>query len=261
MKIGLVFCTKDRVDLTVRSLRSIESSSPEARFDLLWLDGSDSIEGQRLPCEYQPRGFRIIETLGDVRGGPDRAIRLGLKRLLDLGYDYIGLLENDIELESDWFEATMDLFDKGAKMGLDVGAVTARSFESRTLAVREGMALLWNAGAAMVIFKRSATKIVLKHYRGRKAVECAAFYAELFDVDLSDRWELWRGKKNRPLGTDWGHALELYRFGMCTLGCAPSRAKTLILMRKHSNKRASWTNCPPREIARKQKGYSPWRRL
>ena len=42
-----------------------------------------------------------------VIGGPDAAIQFSLKRLLALGYDFVGLIENDIQLKPGWLPAML----------------------------------------------------------------------------------------------------------------------------------------------------------
>ena len=70
--VGFVFSTKDRVPMTHRSLASIDT---DGGFDLIWVDGSQSPEGQRLPLAAQLRRARLVEICRGVTGGPDAAIR------------------------------------------------------------------------------------------------------------------------------------------------------------------------------------------
>src|SRR5215831_15945439 len=109
-KVGFIFSTKERVDLSRRSLGSIDSDSG---FDLIWLDGSTSEEARRLPESIKLQKTRLVEVHLDVKGGPDAAIRYGLRRLLALGYDYCGLIENDLEFVPGWFSRLMELFRLG----------------------------------------------------------------------------------------------------------------------------------------------------
>src|SRR5678816_4559553 len=120
-KVGFIFSSKERVDLSRRSLSSIDSDSG---FDLIWLDGSTSQEARRLPESITLRKTRLVEVHLDVTGGPDAAIKYGLHRLLALGYDYCGLIENDIEFVPGWFSRLMELFQLAETNDLQVGAAS-----------------------------------------------------------------------------------------------------------------------------------------
>ena len=64
---------------------------------MIWNDGSERTEVPDLSRYFTLKHARLVETNYGIKGGPDAAIRFGLRRLLKgLGYDYIGLLENDI---------------------------------------------------------------------------------------------------------------------------------------------------------------------
>ena len=225
-KVGFVFSTKERVDLSRRSLRSIDSDSG---FDLIWLDGSTSEEARRLPESISLRKTRLVEVHLDVKGGPDAAIRYGLRRLLALGYDYCGLIENDIEFVPGWFSRLMELFELGAIDNLQVGAATTRTFLSRTLAPQSQYATLWNIGAGMVLFTRNATRIVLRHYHPRRAREVSAYFKKKHGNDLRHIWELWMDRHDRLLGCDWGYSLELDKRGLSSLGTVPTYSYNLDL--------------------------------
>jgi hypothetical protein len=220
-RVGFAFSSKERMELSLRSLASIDT---DAGFDLIWADGSNSAEGKALPSSVKLRNCNLVETHLDVRGGPDAAIRFSLNRLLALGYDYCGLIENDIEFQRGWFANLMDLFAKGQRDGIKVGAVTARTLETRILGQTPDYAVVWSAGAGMVLFTRLAAKIVLARYRNRTAKEVSAFYANAFNSDLKNVWELWTDKPDRWVGCDWGFDLELYRHGLATLGLVPCQA-------------------------------------
>jgi hypothetical protein len=226
-RVGFAFSSMERVDFTVRTLESMDYG-PE--FDLVWADGSRSEEGRSLLRIYPFRHIRLREAHPDVRGGPDAAIQFGLRRLLNLGYDYCGLIENDLLFEPGWFEKLLQLFELGAEDGLVVGAASVRNYESRILEYRPGYSLNWNTGAGMVLFSRPAAELILAEYDSLFRVHSwtlQRFYAELCRVDLRDRWELWEGTLGRPLGADWGYNLLLYRAGMVAVGSIPSLVSDL----------------------------------
>jgi len=225
-RIGFAFSTKERVDFSRKTLAALDF---EGGFDLIWIDGSDSLEARELPRVYAFRNTRLVETHLDVRGGPDRAICFGLRRLLDLGYDYCGLIENDVILSPGWLSTLLKLFHYAAEEGLAVGAATVRNFTSRVLEYRGHYTINWNIGAGMVLFSRSAARIVVNEYPGlaTTARELNRFYGELCGVDLRGIWDLWAGRIDRRLSPDWGYDMALYRAGLASVGSIPSLTREL----------------------------------
>ena len=225
-RVGFAFSTKERVDFTRRALAALDQ---HGGFDLIWLDGSDSVEARELPRACALQNARLVETHLDVRGGPDRAICFGLRRLLDLGYDFCGLIENDILLSPGWFPTLLELFHLAADEGLAVGAATVRNFASRVLDYRARYTINWNIGAGMILFSRSAAQIIVNEYPNLVATtrQLARFYAELCGVDLRGSWDLWAGRIDRRLSPDCGYDMALYRRGMACVGSIPSLAEDL----------------------------------
>lgn len=226
-RVGFAFNTKDRVDFTIPTLASIDTGSG---FDLIWADGSDTPQGKQLPYEYKLRNARLVEIHSDVRGGPDRAICFCLRRLLDLGYDYCGLIENDMVFAPGWYQTLMEVFGRAASDGVVCGAATVRGFQSRALEYREGYYLCWNVGAGMVLFTRPAAELLLAKYRTLEAMRSRAvyrYYCEIFGVDLHNVWELWGDLPDRPLGMDWGYSPLLYSHGYASAGSIPSVVRDL----------------------------------
>lgn len=233
-KVGFVFSTKDRVEFTRRSLRNIDT---EGGFDLVWVDGSDTPEGRALPGKVRLSNCRLAEVHYDIRGGPDNAIRFGLQRLLELGYDYCGLIENDIEFKPGWFTKLMELFSLGEQDGLNVGAVTVRTIPTWVLMYKPQYALMWNTGAGMVLFKREAAEIVLDTYGPTSMYELRKFYLQEFGIDLVKpylgrlsfdvmrMWEVYTA--NTPLGCDWAYSMQLYKEGFSTIGTTISFASNM----------------------------------
>ena len=101
----------------------------------------------------RPTTGPTIERHGHVTGGPDVAILYCLSLMLERGYDYVGLIEND--LEPGWLDRIFQLF---ATPRLNVGSVSARSDADRVLLPRNGYAIMANVGAGMVLFKRAAAE-------------------------------------------------------------------------------------------------------
>jgi hypothetical protein len=223
-RIGFVFSSKERVDFSRRTLAALDC---EKGFDLVWVDGSDNLEARELPRVYPFRNARLAEIHLDVRGGPDRAICYGLRRLLDLGYDYCGLIENDVVLAPGWFAKLLELFELASHDGLAVGAATVRSYESRVLEYRAGYTINWCVGAGMVLFSRSAAQLVLEYYSATRARKLYRFYAERFGVSLRAVPDLWHGHPDSTCSPDWVYAMELYKHGLSSVGSIPNMAEDL----------------------------------
>lgn len=220
-KVGFVFTTKERIDYTLRSLRSIDT---ESGFDLIWVDGSETPEAKALPRSAKLCNCRLAEVHSGVKGGPDKAVRLGLRRLLELKYDYCGLLENDIELKAGWYAKLMELFQLGQEDGLRVGSVTVRTVDSRILMYRPRYAILWTMGAGMVLFTKEAARIILATYGLVYARKLSRFYNKRFQEDLKSVWEIWRDMPDLRITSDCSWAMHLYRYGLSSLGTLPCMA-------------------------------------
>src|ERR1700734_559687 len=163
MKIALAYSTRDQVELTEQTFSAWRISAGNTSYDFHWIDGSTDAAALGLLDSY---GYLIKEIRKGVRGGADAAIAYKLSHLLSYPeYTHIGLIENDVLLDPDWFEPTMALFEKGKADGLDVGAVSPRSYDDRVLIQRDGYAIMHNLGAGIVIFTREAASLVLASFR------------------------------------------------------------------------------------------------
>jgi len=231
MKIGFMFSTKDRTEFTLQSLKGIDA---EGGFDLIWIDGSKTQRGKELLGQIELHNCHFAEIHHDIVGGSTKAIILGLSRLLSLGYDYCGIIENDIGFKQGWFSKLMELFDMGDRDRLEVGAATIRTIASRVLAYKPDYAVMYNVGAGMVLFTAKAAKIVLDniYYSIEKGFKINAqllkkFYKEKYGVDLTTVYEVWMEKPNRSLGYDWAYAMELDKCNLSSLGSIPFMAYNL----------------------------------
>jgi hypothetical protein len=222
-KVGFAFNTMDRVNSTLKSLTTIDS---DKGFDILWVDGSKSPEGKALATTYRLKNSPIVERHLNVRGGPDAAIRFGLKRLLDLNYAYCGIIENDILFKPGWFKELLNLFSLANRDGFKVGAATVRNFDSRVIEYRSGFTTNWCIGAGMVLFTREAAQIIVDEYDSlyTTARKICRFYAEFYGVDLRGNWDLWLDLIDRTLSPDWGFSMLLQRKGMVSVGSIPNMA-------------------------------------
>src|SRR6201996_572265 len=133
-KVGFALSTRDRFVYTMRTIKSLDA---EGGFDLIWNDGSERDEVPELSRYFAFRNARLVEVNYKVKGGADAAICYGLRRLLELGYDFVGLVENDLLLLPGWLAAMRDAFETAGAEGVNVGAVSALGYQSRVLEYRK----------------------------------------------------------------------------------------------------------------------------
>src|SRR5580693_593828 len=67
-KIAIAFLTRDRVDLSKRTIAPL--LQPD-KFDLFWIDGSDEARGQGFVESFRGKVYRVY---GNVKGGADTAV-------------------------------------------------------------------------------------------------------------------------------------------------------------------------------------------
>jgi hypothetical protein len=230
-RVGFAFSSKDRYCFTLQTLKSLDS---EGGFDLIWNDGSTETGVPALASNYKFRHARLIEFNRGVSGGADRAICFGLSRLLALGYDYVGLIENDILFRPGWFAHLLGVFSLGAAEGIACGSATARSFESHVLEYRNGYGIQADIGAGMVLFSRPAAEIITERYSNPASLQMTThswqqFYADLFGLDLRKFAPFWAYPPERavPCTLDWGYTPSLYLSGYASLSTIPSYATDL----------------------------------
>lgn len=231
-RVAIAFSTKDRVELTKRS---IEPLLQPDKFDLWWVDGSKTDEGKKLHGFYA--NDKAIK--GKAYGGSGPAIVYALTRLLQSGsrkditlnvgavwdYDYIGLVENDVLLHDGWFDDMMALFERGKQDGFEVGAVSARCYEDRILIQRDGYAICHNLGAGMIMFTRKAAELVLQNYRTVWTTENRLLFAQLSGIDIGGYWAF-RGSEHF-LVADWNFDRVLAANGLASLALTPNRVTML----------------------------------
>ncbi|HTQ99120.1 MAG TPA: hypothetical protein VMH83_03980 [Candidatus Acidoferrum sp.] len=214
MSVAIAFSSKDRVEL---SKQSIEPLLQPDKFSLYWIDGSATEAGIELPTKYDH-----LKIASNITGGADAAIVYALTKMLQDDHEYIGLIENDVLLDPDWFVPTMGLFVRGAKEGLDVGAVSPRCYVDRILCQRDGYALMHNLGAGAVIFTRKAATLVLEYYRTGWTTENRTAFAQLCGLDIG-AWWAFSGNEHQ-LTADWTFDRILALHGLASLALTPGKA-------------------------------------
>ena len=222
-RIAFALSTKDRTQLTEQMLPGLDCGG----FDLFWCDGSTTDDGRYFPSPRHFKHTRLREICYDVTGGPDAAIQFALKKLLSLGYDFVGLIENDISLKTGWLQALVEAWNNAQADGFTVGSATVRSIASRVLARSPTYVVKWNMGAGMVLFSRAAAQAVLDDYHTTHAVHLHQYYQSNLGVDLSSVWELFMDQPDRTLGSDWHYAVSMLKRGFISVGTIPSHAENI----------------------------------
>jgi hypothetical protein len=216
-RVAIALNTCDRTELTKRS---IEPLLQPDKFDLHWVDGSKTEAGQSFIGRHHPE-HRACKRHWQIRGGSGPAIVYALTTMLQSGYEFCGLVENDVLLDKDWFAPTMELFEIGVQDGIEVGAVSARAYEDRILIQRDGYAVMHNLGAGMIIFSRKAAKLVLHNYRTTWTTENRLVFAQLSGIDIGGFWAF-RGEQ-QFLVADWGFDKVLAANGLASLALTPNK--------------------------------------
>jgi hypothetical protein len=226
-RVGFALSTRDRFVFTIRTIKSLDA---EGGFDLIWNDGSEHNEVPELSRYFAFRNARLVEVNYKVHGGADAAIQFGLQRLLELGYDFIGLIENDIVLDAGWFAGSRIAFDAALADGIIAGAVSALGYRSRVVEYRKQYSIDWARGAGLVLFTRAAAELLLENYSALQMTspQIRGFYAERFGVALHvPEWAVGGRWMDGPMTVDWGYAPFLYSHGYACVGTIPSFASDL----------------------------------
>lgn len=221
MKLAIAYSTKDQVELTRQTMKALVEASYDELPIFYWADGST--EAEALSCFANSRDYSTIRCYGGIKGGADAAIAWKLSTLLKAPdqFTHIGLLENDVLLDPDWLEPTLELFEKGAQDGLSVGAVSPRSYVDRVLIQRDGWAVMHNIGAGAIIFTRDAAEIILRTFRTAWWPDNVRLFAQISGIDLRT-YACFRGNE-QWVTTDWGWEAQLARHGLASLALTPAK--------------------------------------
>jgi hypothetical protein len=119
----------------------------------------------------------------------------------------------------------MELFERGSKDGLKVGAVSARNYADRVLIQRDGYSINHNLGAGMQIFTREAAELILQQYRTGMTSENRRTFSLLSGIDIGGFWAF-RGSDHMVVA-DWTWDHMLAKRGMCSLALTPAKAEQL----------------------------------
>jgi len=232
-KVAFAFSSKDRCDFTAQTLPRILDEA-EDNFDLFWLDGSVTNKGKVYPYEFALQyrqthegKYPLTQLLENIGGGAAAVIVYALQNLYQKGYEYIGLIENDVLLEPGWFKKTFELFNRYAT----VGAVSARCFKDRTLVVWDDHAVMANIGAGMILFKREVVMPILENWQQPKLWEvqalCKYFLNKNYPIPKAVLEQDPELKQTWQMVHDWWFEPVLWSKGYTALATVPSMARNL----------------------------------
>jgi len=220
---GVIYSTKNRCEFSARTALAALS---ESDCDGFWLDGSNTTEGREFPFSIADRLPALREIHRGVDGGPDRAIIYGLSYLLERGYKYLALVENDVLLTPDWLPTAIAAMQRASADGLRVGAATVRTYDRRILFVRPGYAVMFNIGAGMLVLTREAAEAVLATYRTTSYKEIARICKRMTDGEISQICE--RSLRDGYIySADWFFDFALMQLGFASVGSLPARAHNI----------------------------------
>lgn len=220
---GVIYSTKNRCSF---SAQTAPAALSEFDSDGFWLDGSNTTEGREFPFSVAHRLPALREIHRGVDGGPDRAIIYGLSYLLERGYKYLALVENDVLLKPDWLPTAIAAMQRASADGLRVGAATVRTYDRKILFVRPGYAVMFNIGAGMLVLTREAAEAVLATYRTTSYKEIDRVCKKMTGGDISQICEP-SLRDGYIYSADWFFDLALMQLGFASVGSLPARAHNI----------------------------------
>src|ERR1700722_13572865 len=110
MRLAICYSSKNQFELTKQTFERVFSSvhAHAREVDVLWGDASTSTEAK----SYFENSLGYVRVFGEqVFGGADAAIAWKLTKALNSlkAYSHIMLLENDVLLDEDWLDHTIEL--------------------------------------------------------------------------------------------------------------------------------------------------------
>ncbi len=217
MKTAFCFSMKDRVEISKKTLPPVLTES--TKFDLFIVDGSATEDGKQYAYDLNTcEGIAGVHC--NVTGGADVAIVFALSFMLERGYDYLGLIENDVTLWPRWFDRITGLF------GDSVGAVSARCYKDRVLEEGNDFAIMANVGAGMVLFSRRGAEAVLDYYRTGSFAEYQFWPQHFTGLPCPTPHEVGDPKLSYNMTADWFFESSMMSQGLVAAACTPSLARS-----------------------------------
>lgn len=217
--IAICFSTKDRVAFSKTTLPALLKEND--KFDLFIVDGSQTEEGRAYALDLNTRkGIAGVHC--NVTGGADVAIVYALSFMLERGYEYLGLVENDVLLSDGWYERISDMLLSTT----NVGSVSARCYEDRVLEYGKNAALMSNIGAGMVVFTRPGAEAVLDYYRNGSLNEYKFWPHYFYNKAVKNPHEITDPNAQYQMTADWFFESSMMARGLISVACVPTMARS-----------------------------------
>jgi hypothetical protein len=221
----VIYSSKERDFYTKKSLAKLLAK--KNKFDILWIDGSETLSAIKLLKSISEADCRFVAVFNKIFGGPDIAIMLGLKLGLCKGYKYVMLLENDVLLDSNWYEKVEEIFSRKPVGGMEIGACGLINYKNRNLRSYRGYSIAYAVGASAVVFKREAVISVLKNYGLTTSLRINNVFSDKFgNISLSN-YSLFHGSSNHLQGADWNFCPTLFKNRNICVCPVPTLAKNM----------------------------------
>lgn len=225
IKLAVCYSSKNQVELTEQTFERLCATTAIKGADIIWCDGSTDFDALHY---FENHKAAADYAEGSVHGGADAAIAWKLTKALrheKTRYTHIMLIENDVLLDENWLLPTLELFEKGKDDGLEVGAVSPRSYVDRILFQRGEYGVMHNLGAGAVIFTRKAAELVLRTFRTGWWPSIRYGFAQLSGVDIATYAAF--GGNEQPVTTDWQFEFQMLRHGLSALALTPAKCQMI----------------------------------
>ena len=121
MKIALILPTFNNEELTIKCIQSIDKYvNKNEDITIIWIDNNSTLNSKKIVLnEFQNlknikfENIVLSENLGFIK-----AVNIGVKFIQKSNYDYIGIINNDIEVSENWIKNLTDVLKSDEKIVL-----------------------------------------------------------------------------------------------------------------------------------------------
>ena len=112
MRIALILPTFNNEDLTLKCIQSIDKYvNKNENITIIWIDNNSSFDSRKIILNefnnlknIKFENIFLSENLGFIK-----AVNIGIKFVQKFNYNYIGILNNDIEVTENWLKNLIDI--------------------------------------------------------------------------------------------------------------------------------------------------------
>jgi hypothetical protein len=157
--IGIVFSSMDRYELTRLAMESMCAGIDPLQHEVtvFWQDGSLEAPSIRYFEDFQTTAFKLVKDKNAPRIGATRIIERGMDKIKEIGqFDWIGLVESDVNLSPDWLSAMLLAAEEAKKDGLNPGLITPFVLQVFVAEYKRAYSRLHSTGASSCFFTSEA---------------------------------------------------------------------------------------------------------